>query len=157
MARRKARAADAAEWYTTSTYPDPFKARVAGRAKRRLGDLFGLDQFGVNLTELAPGAMSALRHWHSHEDEFVYVLEGELVLVTDAGEEVLRPGEFVGFKAGTPDGHHLINRSDRPVRFFEVGSRRPETDCVDYPEEDLQVRPDRSGRRRFFHKDGTPY
>jgi uncharacterized cupin superfamily protein len=154
---RKARCADAAEPRTTSLYPDPFNARIRGRVRRRLGDLFGLDQFGVNLTELAPGAMSALRHWHSDEDEFVYVLEGEVVLVTDAGEEVLRAGEFVGFKAGTPDGHHLVNRSDRPVRYFEVGSRRPDMDRVDYPDEDLQVRPDGTGRRRFFHKDGTPY
>jgi uncharacterized cupin superfamily protein len=157
MAERKARTADAAEPRTASLYPDPFNARIRGRVRRRLGDLFGLDQFGVNLTELAPGAMSALRHWHSDEDEFVYVLEGEVVLVTDAGEEVLRPGEFVGFKAGTPDGHHFVNRSERPVRFFEVGSRRPNTDRVDYPDEDLAVRPDGTGRRRFFHKDGRSY
>jgi uncharacterized cupin superfamily protein len=114
-AGRKAWPAAAVEPRTGSTYPDRFRGRVGGRRKRALGDLFGLDQFGVNLTELPPGAASALRHWHSHEDELVYVLEGEATLITGAGEELLRPGDCVGFKAGTADGHHLANRSDRAL------------------------------------------
>ena len=140
-----------------SNYPPEFRARVHGRSKRALGDPFGLDQFGVNLTELAPGAFSALRHWHSHEDEFVYVLEGEITLITDAGEEVLQPGDCVGFKAGVADAHHLANRTDRPVRYLEVGSRRIDVDRGVYPDDDADVRPDGSGRRRMTHKDGTPY
>ena len=150
------RAADVAP-RVGSNYPEPFRARVKDRVKRALGDLFGLDQFGVNLTELPPGAVSALRHWHSHEDEFVYILEGEATLITEAGEEVLRPGDCVGFKAGTDDGHNLVNRSDRPIRYLEVGSRRIDVDRVVYPDDDLDVRPDGGPRRRVFHKDGTPY
>lgn len=155
MPDRKARnATDAA--LRSSNYPAAFAGRVQGRAKRALGDLFGLDQFGVNLTEISPGAMSALRHWHSHEDEFVYVLDGELVLVTGAGEEVLRPGDCIGFKAGVPDGHHLVNRSRMPARVIEVGSRFMDRDQVSYPDDDLAVRPDSSGKRRFARKDGSP-
>jgi uncharacterized cupin superfamily protein len=157
MSSRKARRAADVEPRTGTNYPDPFRAHVQGRLKRALGDLFGLDQFGVNLTELPPGAFSALRHWHSHEDELVYVLEGEVTLITDAGEEVLRPGDCVGFKAGTPDGHHLTNRSKGPVRYLEIGSRRLDVDVVVYPDDDLAVQPDGSGRRRMVHKDGTPY
>jgi uncharacterized cupin superfamily protein len=157
MSSRKARPAGEVEPRAGSNYPDPFRARVQGRRKRALGDLFGLDQFGVNLTELPPGAVSALRHWHSHEDELVYILEGEATLVTDAGEEVLRPGDCVGFKAGVADGHHLANRSDRVVRYIEVGSRRVAVDRVVYPDDDLEARPDGDGRRRMVRKDGTPY
>jgi uncharacterized cupin superfamily protein len=156
-AGRKARRAADIEPRSGSSYPDPFRARVQGRRKRALGDLFGLDQFGVNLTELAPGAVSALRHWHSHEDELVYILEGEATLVTDAGEEVLRPGDCAGFKAGIADGHHLANRSESVVRYLEIGSRRPETDRAVYPDDDLEAKPDGQGRRRMLHKDGTPY
>jgi uncharacterized cupin superfamily protein len=157
MSSRKARRAAEAEPRIGSTYPEPLRPRVQGRIKRALGDLFGLDQFGLNLTELPPGAFSALRHWHSHEDEFVYVLEGEVTLITDAGEEVLRPGDCVGFKAGVADGHHLTNRTNGPVRYLEVGSRRLDADRVVYPDDDLEARPDGSGRRRMVHKDGTPY
>ena len=157
MSSRKARRVAEVEPRIGSSYPEPLRARVQGRIKRALGDLFGLDQFGVNLTELAPGASSALRHWHSDEDEFVYVLEGEVTLITDASEEVLRPGDCVGFKAGVVDGHHLTNRTDRPVRYLEVGSRRLDADRVVYPDDDLEARPDGSGRRRMVHKDGTPY
>ena len=157
MTGRKARRAAEVEGSRTSNYPDMFKARVGGRAKRKLGDQFGLDQFGVNLTELAPGAMSALRHWHTQEDEFVYILEGDVTLITDAGEEVLRPGDCMGFKAGIRDGHHLVNRSSQPVRYIEVGSRRPESDAAFYPDDDIEVRPDGTVKRRFFRKDGTPY
>ena len=121
-----------------------------------LGTIFGLDQFGVNLTELAPGAQSALRHWHRAEDEFVYVLSGEVVLVTDAGGERLGLGDCIGFKAGAPDGHHLVNRSGEPATYLEIGSRRVSEDRVTYPDDDLEARPDESGRRRFFRKDGTP-
>ncbi len=156
MASRKSHhAADVAP-RTGTNYPDDLRAVVAGRLKRALGDLFGLDQFGVNLTELPPGVHSSLRHWHSHEDEFVYILEGEATLITDAGEEVLRPGDCAGFKAGVADGHHLVNRTDRPVRYLEVGSRRIEVDRVVYPDDDLDVRPDGTGRRRMTRKDGTP-
>ena len=156
MTSRKARRAAEVEPRVGTNYPDEFRARIQGRAKRALGDLFGLDQFGVNLTELLPGAYSALRHWHSHEDELVYVLDGEITLVTDAGEEVLRSGDVVGFKAGVADGHHLVNRTDRPVRYLEVGSRRIEVDRVTYPDDDLDVRPDGTGKRRMTRKDGTP-
>ena len=156
MTTRKARRAAEVEPRTGTNYPAEFHARIAGRAKRALGDPFGLDQFGVNLTELAPGAFSALRHWHSHEDELVYVLEGDITLVTDAGEEVLRPGDVVGFKAGVADGHHLMIRTNRPVRDLEVGSRRIEVDRVTYPDDDLAVQPDGSGKRRMTRKDGTP-
>jgi uncharacterized cupin superfamily protein len=157
MAERKARRAADVEASTTSNYPDMFKARLGRRIKRKLGDQFGLDQFGVNLTELRPGAASALRHWHSDEDEFVYILEGEATLVTDAGDEVLRAGDCMGFKAGIRDGHHLVNRSARPVRYLELGSRRPGSDEVFYPDDDIEVRPDGAAKRRFFRKDGTPY
>ncbi|HXF65122.1 MAG TPA: cupin domain-containing protein [Burkholderiales bacterium] len=140
---------------TGSNYPEPFRSRVSGRVKRRLGEALGLRSFGVNLTTLAPGAASALRHWHSHEDEFIYVLEGELVLVTDAGEQRLGPGMCAGFPAGRPDGHCLVNRTDRNAVYLEVGDRRPE-DTVTYPDDDIVGRATPQGRR-FFHKDGTPY
>ncbi len=139
-----------------SGYPEPFRGAVAGRVKRALGDPCGLTQFGANLVELPPGCWSSQRHWHSHEDELVYVLKGEITLITDAGEEVLRPGDVVGFKAGVADGHHLINRTERPVRYLEVGSRRVEVDRVVYPDDDLEVRPDGTGKRRMTRKDGTP-
>jgi uncharacterized cupin superfamily protein len=139
-----------------SSYPAPFRAAVESRAKRPLGDAAGLTQFGVNLVELPPGCWSSQRHWHTHEDEFVYVVEGELVLVTDAGEQVLRPGMAAGFPAGKPDGHHLINRSDRPAVYLEVGSRRDEVDECDYPDIDMAVR-QQNGRQMFVRKNGEPY
>ncbi len=122
-----------------ASYPAPFRAPVAGRRKRALGDPAGLSQFGVNLVELPPGGWSSLRHWHSREDEFVYVLEGELVLVTDEREQRLGPGLCAGFPAGNADGHHLINRTDRPARYLEVGSRMVGDECS-YPDVDLHVR-----------------
>ena len=139
-----------------TNYPEPFASRVAGREKRPLGDLFGLTNFGVNLTRLAPGAMSALRHAHTRQDEFVYVLEGEPTLVTDAGETMLRPGMCAGFKAGTGDAHHLVNRTDRDVVYLEIGDRSP-GDGATYPDDDLQAVQDAEARWRFVHKDGTPY
>ena len=124
---------------TGTSYPARFRAPSAERRKRALGDPLGLSQFGVNLVELPPGTWSSLRHWHCREEEFVYVLEGELVLVTDEGEQRLGPGLCAGFPAGKANGHHLINRSDRPARYLEVGSRVV-SDEVTYPDADLHVR-----------------
>jgi uncharacterized cupin superfamily protein len=139
---------------TGSAYPEPFKAKVAGRAKRRLGDALGLKSFGVNLTTLAPGAASALRHWHTHEDEFIYVVAGELVLVTSEGEQLLIPGTCAGFPAGKPDGHCLVNRSGKEAVYLEIGDRRLE-DAVSYPDDDLAASTTSEGRR-LTRKDGAP-
>jgi uncharacterized cupin superfamily protein len=139
-----------------SSYPAPFRAAVENREKRPLGDAVGLSQFGVNLVELPPGCWSAQRHWHTHEDEFVYVLDGELILVTDAGEQVLRAGMAAGFPAGKADGHHLINRTDRPATYLEVGTRRENLDEVEYPDIDMAVR-QQGGRQLFVRKSGEPY
>jgi uncharacterized cupin superfamily protein len=139
-----------------SSYPEPFRAQVEERVKRALGDAAGLSQFGVNLVELPPGCWSAQRHWHTHEDEFVYVLDGELILVTEAGEQVLRAGMAAGFPAGKPDGHHLINRSDRTTTYLEVGTRREDVDEVDYPDIDMAIRQTPDGQR-FVTKTGEPY
>ena len=140
---------------TGSGYPEPFKSRVSTRRKQRLGDALGLKSFGVNLTTIPPGAMSALRHWHSHEDEFIYMVSGELVLVTNDGEQRLTPGMCAGFPAGKPDGHYLLNRTDHDAVYLEVGDRRPE-DCVTYPDDDIFGQATPKGRR-FTRKDGTPY
>jgi len=149
-------AAEAPPRLQRSNYPEPFAARVAGRLKRPLGDLFGLTNFGVNLTRLAPGAASSLRHAHSKQDEFVYVLEGEPTLITDEGETALRPGMCAGFKAGTGNGHHLVNRTARDVAYLEIGDRSP-GDSGTYPDDDLAAALGPDGRWRFTHKDGTPY
>jgi uncharacterized cupin superfamily protein len=141
---------------TTSVYPEPFASRVAGREKRALGDAFGLTNFGVNLTRLAPGAMSALRHAHSRQDELVYVLQGRPTLITDAGETLLAPGMCAGFKAGGGDAHHLVNRSEADVVYLEIGDRSA-GDMVEYADDDLRGVLDADGRRRFTRKDGTPY
>ena len=138
-------------------YPAPFNKPCIDRQWRRLGDAAGLTQFGVNLVTLRPGVWSSQRHWHSHEDEFVYMLEGELVLVTDAGEETLGPGDSVGFKGGVRDGHCLQNRSERDARFLAVGSRVAD-DHGEYPDIDLKFSAGRySGGGGFQHKNGTPY
>lgn len=129
---------------------------MAGREKRTLGDLFGLSNFGVNLTRLAPGAMSALRHAHTVQDEFIYLLEGHAVLVTDAGETALSPGMCAGFKAGTGDGHQLINRSNADVVYLEVGDRSA-GDTASYPDDDLKASLGPDGKYLFTHKDGTGY
>ncbi len=139
-----------------TNYPEPFASRMAGREKRPLGDLFGLSNFGVNLTRLAPGAISALRHAHSKQDEFIYILEGRPVLVTDAGETQLAPGLCAGFKAGTGDGHHLQNRTDTDVVYLEVGDRTA-GDAGSYPDDDIQAVLGLDGKWKFTHKDGTPY
>src|SRR5918998_4528060 len=119
--------------HTGTTYPEEFRHVVVGRERQRLGDAGGLTQFGVNLTRLRPGAASALRHWHEIEDELVYVLEGELVLVEDSGETVLRPGDAAAFKAGVANGHHLVNRSDREALLLEIGTRAAQ-DRGEYPD-----------------------
>lgn len=134
-----------------SRYPAPYGAPCAGRVRNRLGDAAGLTDFGVNLLRLPPGTWSSQRHWHSAEDEFVYVLEGEVVLVTDSGEETLRPGDCAGFKAGVEDGHHLQNRSSTDALLLEVGSRKAE-DAGDYPDIDLRFSPD-----GFTRKDGSSF
>lgn len=138
-----------------SGYPEPFRSRMGDRVKRRLGDACGLTRFGVNLVTLGPGGQSALRHWHTREDEFVYVLEGEVVLVTDAGEQVLRAGDCAGYPAGRSDGHHFVNRSGAPARYLEVGNRDP-ADRAFYPDDDLQMAGDRENVR-YVHKDGSAY
>jgi uncharacterized cupin superfamily protein len=138
-----------------SIYPDVFIPRVAGRQKRPLGDLFGLHTFGVNLTRLAPGAESALRHSHTVQDEFIYILEGTPTLVTDAGETPLAPGLCAGFPAGGT-AHHLVNRSSADVVYLEVGDRAPGDDAT-YPDDDLKLVMNEDGSRRCLHKDGTPY
>jgi uncharacterized cupin superfamily protein len=134
-----------------SSYPPEFAVLTAGRAKQALGNVAGLTGFGVNLVRLAPGAWSSVRHWHTHEDEFVYIIEGEAVLVTDAGEQILRPGMAAGFPAGAADGHHLINRTDATVTYLEIGSRHPQDDCY-YPDADLFAR---HGEAFFRRKDGS--
>jgi uncharacterized cupin superfamily protein len=138
-----------------SVYPEPLASRMAGRDKKVLGDLFGLANFGVNLTRLEPGALSALRHAHALQDEFIYVLQGSPVLITNAGETQLRSGMCAGFNAGTGDGHHLINRSNEDVVYLEVGDRTP-GDSATYPDDDLQAVA-MNGAWQFLHKDGTPY
>jgi uncharacterized cupin superfamily protein len=136
-------------------YPEPFAALFSGRDKKPLGDLFGLTRFGVNLTRLAPGAASALRHAHSLQDEFIYILEGHPTLRTDTGEHVLSPGMCAGFAAGSGDAHQLVNRSDSDVLYLEIGDRTP-GDRVHYPDDDL-VAQEVAGQWVFLHKDGTPY
>ena len=138
---------------TGSGYPAPFDAPCAARVRQRLGDAAALTDFGVNLLRLSPGVWSSQRHWHTAEDEFVYVVAGEVVLVTDAGEEVLRAGDCAGFKAGEPNGHQLQNRSDQSALVREVGSRRPHEDVTEYSDIDLRY----SEAGGDMHKDGTPY
>jgi uncharacterized cupin superfamily protein len=138
-----------------STYPAPFDKVVEGRSRKRLGNAAGLDQFGVNLTTLKPGAASALRHWHQKEDELVYIIEGEVVLIEDGGEIVLKPGDAAGFKAGIPNGHHLVNKSARNAVYLEIGTRSKQ-ERAEYPDVDLVVIRDDSGGR-YTHKDGKPY
>ena len=156
MKRVSIKALDAPPRSKPSGYPEKFRARVEGREKRPLGDLFGLANFGVNLTRLAPGAESSVRHAHAKQDEFVYILEGHPTLVTDAGATELSPGMCAGFKAGTGDGHHLVNRSKQDVLYLEIGDRT-RGDSATYPDDDLQVVQDAAGNWRYLHKDGTPY
>jgi uncharacterized cupin superfamily protein len=138
---------------TGSGYPHPLDAPCAERVRRRLGQAGGLTQFGVNLMRLPPGGWSSQRHWHSHEDEFVFLLEGELILVEDRGETLLRAGDAAAFPKGSGDGHHMINRSGAVAVYLEVGSRSPDdlTTCSDI---DMMSA---NADGRFVHKDGTPY
>ena len=138
-----------------SGYPEPFKSRMGDRAKRRLGDACGLSKFGVNLVTLAVGAQSALRHWHTLEEEFVYVLEGEVVLVTNAGEQTLKAGMCAGYPAGARDGHHFINRSSRPAKYLEIGTNVP-GDIAFYPDDDVRLIQDEDDYV-YAHKDGRRY
>jgi len=149
------RALDVPEQARKTNYPPPFAARVEGRIKRRLGDAFGLVNFGVNLTTLRPGSVSALRHGHARQDEFVYIVAGDPVLVTDAGETPLHPGDCAGFRAGTGDAHHLVNRTSSDVHYLEIGDRTPGESVV-YPDDDVAMA-EIGGRMQFTHKDGTPY
>lgn len=137
---------------TGSNYPEPYHLPCLEKTRRRLGDAAGLSQFGVNLLVLEPGAWSAQRHWHTHEDEFIWVVEGEVVLVSEVGEDILRAGDCAGFKAGLADGHHLINRAPHVARVLEVGTRRESEDVCDYSDIDMTA----SAKGRF-HRDGTPY
>jgi uncharacterized cupin superfamily protein len=141
---------------TSSGYPEPYKSRVLPREKRALGDPFGLTKVGINLTTLAPGKESSMRHWHTREDEFVYVLEGEVVLRNDQGETTLRAGMCAGFPAGEPNGHQLINRTSSPARYLEVSNRDRE-DGAEYVDADVDLAyhnsPDNKGY--FTRRDGT--
>lgn len=136
-------------------HPVPAVDQCKARRKQRLGDAVGLDQFGVNRVELDPGVWSTVRHWHTHEDEFVMVLEGEVTLVTDDGAQTLKVGDCVGFKAGVENGHRLENRSEELAIYLEVGSRRSDVDETYYPDDDLMVRQDSEGRQVFMRRDGT--
>lgn len=138
-----------------SNYPEPFASRMSGREKRPLGDLFGLTNFGVNLTRLAPNAISSLRHAHSKQDEFIYILHGQPILQTDEGRIQLSPGMCAGFKAGTGNGHNLINETAEEVVYLEIGDRTPGDEGT-YPDDDLQAVL-MEGKWLFTHKDGTPY
>jgi uncharacterized cupin superfamily protein len=146
-----------AKLVTGSRYPPPFDKPCRNRTWLRLGDVAGLTQFGVNLQRLTPGTWSSQRHWHSHEDEFVYILEGEVVLVTDAGEENLRAGDCAGFKAGDRNGHCLQNRSAHDAKILVIGSRHDE-DHGEYPDIDLKFTAGHKvGKDGYVHKDGSPY
>jgi uncharacterized cupin superfamily protein len=138
-----------------SGYPAPFAGGYQGRLKRALTEPMGLTQFGVNVTTLEPGARSAERHWHAKEDEFVYVLEGELTLATDEGECTLKPGMAAGFPAGVANGHQLVNRSGAPATYLEIGTRSPD-EVATYPDIDLHVIKT-AGAFRAYHKNGEPY
>jgi uncharacterized cupin superfamily protein len=140
---------------TRTGYPVPFDRVVVGRERKRLGNAVGLDQFGINLTTLKPGATSALRHWHEQEDELVFILKGEVVLIEDDGETVLKSGDAAGFKANSRNGHHLVNKSNRDVVYLEVGTRS-KYERVEYPGVDLLVVRDDKGMR-YTHRNGEPY
>ena len=140
---------------SNTNYPEPFKHLVAGRIRKRLGNAAGLTNFGVNLVELLPGSSSALRHWHSRQDEFIYIVEGEVALVTNSGDRVLTVGDMAGFPAGEADGHHLINHSNSRVTYLEIGDRTAD-DTVTYPDDDLAAQRTAEGDI-FTHKDGRLY
>jgi len=149
------RAADAAPRTKPSNYPEPFASRMTGREKRALGDVFGLRNFGVNQTRLAPGAISALRHHHTRQDEFIYILQGHPTLLTDEGATPLEPGMCAGFAAGSGNGHQLLNQTQEDVVYLEMGDRTP-GDEGHYPDDDL-LAVMWEGAWVFMHKDGAPY
>lgn len=140
----------------SSVYPEPFRSRVLPREKRALGDELGLTKIGVNLTTLPPGKESSMRHFHTLEDELIFVLEGEVVLRTDEGEQLLTAGTCAAFPAGARNGHHLVNRSDCPVRYLEISNRDPD-DVALYSDDDLAYRELPDGRPSFTRKDGSPF
>lgn len=137
-------------------YPAPFDSVVAGRTKKKLGNLFGLSNFGVNLTELEPGSMSALLHSHSSQDEFIYILEGTPTVKIGKNEYLMGPGECIGFKAGSGDAHYLVNNSNEHVIYLEIGDRSP-NDLVEYPDDNIQAFSSADGSWILTRKDGTPY
>jgi len=139
-----------------TSYPEPFASKVKGRTKRKLGNYFGLSNFGVNLTHLSQGAVSALLHSHSKQDEFIYILEGSPTLVTGAEEILMSPGDCVGFPAGSDLAHQLVNRSSLIVTYIEIGDRTS-GDQVDYPDDDIAIKIAPNGELGFTHKDGSPY
>lgn len=143
---------------SATLYPEPFRSQVLPREKRALGDAAGLTRIGVNHTTLKPGLASSMRHWHTHEDELIYLLSGELVLVTDDGERLLRAGQYAAFPAGHPNGHQLINRSGSPAIYLEISNRDP-ADVAHYPDVDLAWDPPAAAGvpGTFTHKDGRPY
>ncbi len=141
---------------TGSGYPEPFRSQVIPREKRALGDALGLTKVGINLTTLPPGKKSAMRHWHTREDEFVFVLEGEVVLRTDEGEQLLTPGMSAGFPAGLKNGHQLINLGTKVARYLEMSNRDPQ-DAAEYPDDDLMYSKGPDGKARFSRKDGSLY
>ena len=149
-----ARRIDELPAHTDSGYPEPFRSRVLPRAKRALGDAFGLTAFGINHTVLAPGSESSMRHWHTHEDELIVVLHGELVLRSDLGDETVTAGMVVGFRAGEPNAHQLVNRSDRPAVYLEIGGRDAR-DVAHYPDDDLHCEATDDGGYRYTRKDGS--
>ncbi|AFZ23782.1 hypothetical protein Cylst_1498 [Cylindrospermum stagnale PCC 7417] len=141
---------------TSSIYPAEFQPLVIGRVKQALGNAAGLRNFGVNLVTLAPGSCSALRHWHTKQDEFIYLIQGEVTLVTNAGEQILKPGMMAGFAAGKADGHQLVNHSQALVVYLEVGDRTADDEAY-YPDDDLVAKSDAGGNRIFTHQDGALY
>ena len=141
---------------TGTGYPSPYREDVMARSKRALGDAFGLSRYGVNFVELSPGTWSSQRHWHTHEDEFVFVISGQLTLVTDAGEQLLTQGMAVGFPAGDSNGHHLINKSEETASYLEIGDRNSQDEAF-YPDIDLLYKVNAEGEHVFTNRDGVAY
>jgi uncharacterized cupin superfamily protein len=141
---------------TGSGYPEPFRQNVMSRAKRALGNAFGLTRYGVNLVELPPGSWSSQRHWHTREDEFIYIVSGHLTLVTDEGEQPMTPGMVAGFPAGDPNGHHLINSSGQTASYLEIGDRDSQDEVV-YPDIDLLYKLNDDGKHAYTNREGIAY
>jgi uncharacterized cupin superfamily protein len=141
---------------TTTVYPQEFKHLIAGRVKQAVGNAAGLKNFGVNLVTLTPGSCSALRHWHSRQDEFIYIIQGEVNLITNAGEQILSSGMMAGFPAGEENGHHLVNKSQSLVVYLEIGDRTSGDEVV-YPDDDLMAKFGADGQWIITHKDGSEY